>query len=125
MQNTKLSNLEHAGLEYLLQRVITAYETEVLGYTGFELTQAADITRWTENGLDIVDGMYDLYSLSGFYVSGVIVSDGCCALVGYKSENEDDYDNENDAPDVMVDITACLTQFHIDLDGILEQIERL
>lgn len=59
-----LTSLEYAGMESLLDRIINAYE-EYQGIPEYDRTPAKEVSRRTENGMEIFDGEYNCYRIEG------------------------------------------------------------
>ncbi len=122
IKNTAITPLEHLGLEALLQKIITAYEEEYIGAKPGDVTYIATNTRWTDRGIEIVDGGYDVYPLNDFLVRELILSDGCCILVGFKVDDDFDVDHPLDS---MLDVTEYQHQITVDIDKIIKKIEEI
>lgn len=117
-----LTSLEYAGLESLMERIITAYE-DSLGITCEEQTPVSEITRRTADGIEIFDGAYDAYVLDDFVIKELTCQDGLCELKGFSLNGRNIEDCEDD--DYMaIDITILLDETYIDLDWLMEQINQ-
>ena len=118
-----LTSLEYAGLESLMERIITAYE-DSLGITYEEQTPASEITRRTAEGIEIFDGAYDTYILDDFVIKELTYQDGLCELKGFYLNGRDIEDCE-DEDYMAVDISILLDEDYIDLDWLMEQINKV
>lgn len=115
-----LTSLEYAGLESLMERIITAYE-EHLGISYEEQTPVSEITRRTADGIEIFDGAYDAYVLDDFVIKELTYQDGLCELKGFYLNGRDIEDCE-DENYMAVDISILLDEAYIDIDWLMEQI---
>lgn len=116
----ELTSLEYAGLEALMERIITAYEdNRAISYE--EQTPVSEITRRTAEGIEIFDGAYDSYILDDFVIKELTFKDGFCELKGFYLNGRDIEDCE-DEDYIAVDISILLDEPYIDLDWLMEQI---
>lgn len=116
-----LTSLEYAGLESLLQRIITEYE-ENLGIPSEEQTPVNAITRRSARSIEIFDGAYDAYILDGFAIKAISYKNSICELQGFCLNGRDIEDCEEEEY-ILIDITSMLEEEYIDLDWLMEQIE--
>lgn len=121
--NNKLTSLEYAGLEALMERIITAYE-DSLGIPYEEQTPVSEITRRTAEGIEIFDGAYDSYILDNFAIKELTFKDRLCELKGFYLNGREIEDCE-DEDYMIVDISILLDESYIDLDWLMEQIENV
>lgn len=122
--NNHLNSLEYAGMESLLQRMIDIYEN-YLGIPEHDRTPAGEISRRTENGIEIFDGEYDLYRIENFAVKGFFPVDDTLVIVGYKLEGREIEDCCDLVPDVMIDVTEFLDEKYIDVDRLIEKVHQI
>lgn len=116
----ELTSLEYAGLEALMERIITAYEDN-LAISYEEQTPVSEITRRTAEGIEIFDGAYDSYILDDFVIKELTFKDGFCELKGFNL-NGRDIEDCKDEDYIAVDISILLDEPYIDLDWLMEQI---
>ncbi len=117
-----LTSLEYAGLENLMERIVTAYE-DSFGIDREEQTPVYEITRRTAEGIEIFDGAYDAYILDDFVIKEMTYINSVCELRGFFLNGRDiaDCDDENY---ISVDVTVLLDEKHIDLEWLTEQINK-
>lgn len=117
-----LTSLEYAGIESLMERIVSAYE-DSLGIPYEEQTPVSEITRRTADGIEIFDGAYDAYVLDDFVIKELTYQDGLCELKGFFLSGRDIEDCE-DEDYMAVDISILLDETYIDLDWLMEQINQ-
>ena len=117
-----LTSLEYAGIESLMERIVSAYE-DSLGIPYEEQTPVSEIMRRTADGIEIFDGAYDAYVLDDFVIKELIYQDGLCELKGFFLNGRDIEDCE-DEDYMAVDISILLDEDYIDLDWLMEQINQ-
>ena len=118
----KLTSLEYAGLESLMERIITTYE-DSLGITFEEQTPVSEITRRTTDGIEIFDGAYDAYILDDFAIKELTCQDGLCELKGFSINGRNIEDCE-DEDYITINISILLDEAYIDLAWLMEQINQ-
>ena len=118
----KLTSLEYAGLESLMERIITTYE-DSLGITCEEQTPVSEIMRRTANGIEIFDGAYDAYILDDFAIKELTCQDGLCELKGFSINGRNIEDCE-DEDYITINISILLDKAYIDLAWLMEQINQ-
>lgn len=122
MRTNELTSLEYAGMESLLQRIINVYEN-YLGIPEYDQTPAREISRRTRNGIEINDGEYNLYRIENFAVKYIFPIGDTLAIAGYRlMDNEDGY---NLVSDTMIDVTEFLDETYIDVDRLIEKINKI
>ena len=119
---SKLTSLEYAGLESLMERIITTYE-DSLGITFEEQTPVSEITRRTTDGIEIFDGAYDAYILDDFAIKELTCQDGLCELKGFSINGRNIEDCE-DEDYITINISILLDEAYIDLAWLMEQINQ-
>ena len=117
-----LTSLEYAGLEGLMERIITTYE-DSLCIPCEEQTPVSEITRRTADGIEIFDGAYDVYILDDFVIKELTCQDRLCELKGFSINGRNIEDCE-DEDYITIDISILLDEAHIDLDWLMEQINQ-
>ena len=120
----KQTSLEYFGMESLLQRIIDSYEN-YLGFPGHDRTTVREISRRTENGIEVFDGEYDLYQIEDFAVKGFFPIDDTLVMAGYKLEGREIEDCCDLDPDTMIDVTEFLDEKYIDVDRLIEKIHQI
>ena len=113
-----LTSLEYAGMESLLDRIINAYE-EYQGIPEYDRTPAKEVSRRTENGMEIFDQIEDFLVKCSFSIDDMLV------MAGYRltgSEKEECFDP---VPDAMIDVTEFLDETYIDVDRLLEKVSQI
>ena len=117
-----LTSLEYAGIESLIERIVSAYE-DSFSIPYEEQTPVSEITRRTADGIEIFDGAYDAYVLDDFVIKELTYQDGLCELKGFFLNGRDIEDCEDD--DYMaIDISILLDEAYINLDWLMEQINQ-
>ena len=76
------TSLQYAGIEFLMERIIKAYE-DSFNIPSEEQTPVFEITRRTLEGIEIFDGAYNVYTLGDFAVEELTYLDGKCELKGF------------------------------------------
>lgn len=95
-QKKKLSTLEHIGLEAILCEFVKQYEQESLGFSGDECCELINYTRWNEDSVDILDGVYDTYVFDNYAIGTIWAAyESCIMLTCFKLEHKD-YDDPYD-----------------------------
>lgn len=120
----KQTSLEYFGMESLLQRILDSYEN-YLGIPGHDRTPAGEISRRTENGIEVFDGEYDLYQIEDFAVKGFFPVNDTLVMAGYKLEGREIEDCCDLEPDTMIDVTEFLDEKYIDVDRLIEKIHQI
>ena len=121
--NHTLTSLEYAGLETLFQRIVNAYEGSQ-GIREEEQTPVSQITRRTGQGIEVFDGAYDIYRIEDFAVKEIYKEGDTCILAGFKMDGQDiEKCFDNDA-DTSIDITPFLDESYIDLEWLMEQLDK-
>lgn len=121
MEKKNLTSIDYAALEGLMQRIMDEYESEMEGIP----TSAFGITKRTEKGIRIVDGLYDLYQIDDLAISGMEIYQDRVYLMVYPLSGCSlrCVDPEKDEA-IMVDVTFFLDQIFIDLNYIFQEVEQ-
>ena len=123
-ERNTLTSLEYAGMESLLQRMIDTYEG-FLGILEHDRTPAGEISRRTENGIEIFDGEYDIYQIEDFAVKCFLTVDDTLVMAGYKLQGREMEDCCGLVPDTMIDVTEFLDEKYIDVDRLIEKVSQI
>ena len=115
--------IEYLGLETLFQNIINAYEESIGIYGNF--TKSTDITRHINVGLEVFDGVYDVYPIGEMAVSSIRCYNGRIYFYGYvlRSGDIEAIDLEQ-MPDVSVDITDFAADYDINIGKLLYKIHK-
>lgn len=95
-RKANINTVEHIGLEAILCLFVEQYELENFGETNVKLS---DYTRWTESGVDILDGCYDTYIFDNYAISEIWMTDNDCILLDCYDLTHPDYDDPFDVVD--------------------------
>lgn len=122
-QNSILTSLEYAGLEALFQRIINACE-DTMGIHEADFTPVSQITRRTNNGIEVWDGEHNIYQIRDFAVKAIYKEGDTCKLTGFSMAGQKIEDCFGNEADVSIDITPLLDEDYIDLEWLTEQLSR-
>ena len=92
-RKTDINVVEHIGLEAILCLFVEQYELETYGETYAKLS---DYTRWTESGVDILDGYYDTYLFDDYAISEIWMTNTGCVLLDCYELKHPEYDDPYD-----------------------------
>lgn len=121
MNAKPLTSLEYAGLETLLQRIISAYED----YQNIPIesqTPTSEITERTDGGIKIADGKHDIYQIEGFAIKALYPIDDVCAMAGFMINDHDIATCQDFSIDTLIDVTEFLDEKYIDIDRLNDKI---
>ncbi len=120
-----MTSLEYAGMESLLDRIINAYE-EYQGIPEYDRTPAKEVSRRTENGMEIFDGEYNCYRIEDFLVKCFFPIDDTLVMAGHRLTGRERKKNALiPFPDAMIDVTEFLDETYIDVDRLLEKVSQI
>ena len=119
-----LTNLEYAGMESLLDRLINAYE-EYQGIPEYDRTPAKEVRRRTESGMGIFDSEYNCYQIEDFLVKCSFSIDDMLVMAGYRLTVREKEECFDPVPDAMIDVMEFLDKTYIDVDRLLEKVSQI
>ena len=119
--NFTFTLIELEGLEYLLARIIGAYE-RAAEIPEDQRTNVREITQFEADRIRIEDGHHDVYLLYNFALEEIFIQDKYCLARGYRV-TKDISDIYKETP-ILIDLTEFLFDYSVNLNRLEEKIYR-
>lgn len=113
--NLNLSPLEYEGIEYILLRLIRAYEKSQ-GIEPENGLSIKEITERTSTGIHFKIGPGLFRLTDRFLVKGAYLQDGTCILIAYNTDSLDGFP-------IYIDMMEFMDTEDFDLDYLLWKME--
>lgn len=114
--NLNLSPIEYEGIEYILLRLIRAYEN-LQGIAPENGLSIKEITERTSTGIHFKIGPGPFRLTDRFLLKGAYLQDGTCILIAYDTDSISGYP-------IFIDMMEFMDSEDFDLDYLIWKIEQ-